>query len=157
MSNIQKLTIEQKSYIAGFLDGDGSIFAQIIRDKNVKYGFRIRVSIGFYQKKTKHWFILKLKKFLKYGYVRIRKDNISEYIITCSSGVHQILLFLKNFVILKKKNDDLVIKIIEKTRKINSKKEFIETCKLVDKVADLNYSKNRKITSSIVEESFKSI
>ena len=71
--------------------------------------------------------------------------------------MHQILLFLKNFVILKKKNADLVIKIIEKTRKINSKKEFIETCKLVDKVADLNYSKNRKITSSIVEESFKSI
>ena len=75
---MKKLTIEEKNYIAGFLDGDGSIFAQIIQGKNYKYNFRIRVSIGFYQHKSKHWFMLKLKKLLKFGVLRIRKDNVSE-------------------------------------------------------------------------------
>ena len=64
---MKKLTIEDKSYIAGFLDGDGSVFAQIVRGKDYKYQFRIRVSVGFYQRKDKHWFILKLKKLLGFG------------------------------------------------------------------------------------------
>ena len=155
MNNNIKLTNEKKSYIAGFLDGNGSIFAQIIKNPDLKYGFGIRVSIGFYQKKTKHWFILRLKKILKYGYVRINKDNVSEYVITSSGAVKQILLSLKNFVILKKKNVDLVLKIIEKKKKINSKEEFIELCELVDEVAELNYSKNRKITSKTVANFLK--
>ena len=103
MSSNQKLTEEEKSYIAGFLDGDGSIFAQIVKGKDYKYGFRIRVSIGFYQKKDKYWFLLKLKKLLKYGTTRIRKDNMAEYVITGSGPVKQILLLLEKFLVLKKK------------------------------------------------------
>ena len=149
---MKKLTIEEKNYIAGFLDGDGSIFAQIIQGKNYKYNFRIRVSIGFYQHKSKHWFMLKLAKLFKYGSLRIRKDNVSELVITGAGPVEQILLQLKNHLILKKKNANLVLKIIEKKRKVNSKDEFIEVCKLVDQVAELNYSKNRLVTSEIVIE-----
>ena len=149
---MKKLTIEDKNYIAGFLDGDGSIFAQIIPGSNYKYNFRIRVSIGFYQKKNKHWFMLKLRKLLKYGSLRIRKDDVSELVITGVGPVEQILSQLQNYLILKKKNANLVLKIIEKKRKVNSKDEFIEVCKLVDQVAELNYSKNRLVTSEIVIE-----
>ena len=154
---MKKLTLEEKNYIAGFLDGDGSIFAQIIRGKTYKYNFRIRVFIGFYQKKDKHWFMLKLKKLLKYGYLRIRKDAVSELVISGTGPVEQVLLQLKDALILKRNNANLVLKIIEKKRKINSKYEFIEVCKLVDQVAALNYSKNRLITSKIVIESLKGI
>lgn len=152
---MKKLTLEKKSYIAGFLDGDGSIFVQIIRAKDCKYGFRIRVSIGFYQKTEKHWFMLKLKKLLKYGYIRARKDNVSEYVITGTGAVKQVLLELKDFLELKKKQANLTLKIIEKKQKISSASEFIEVCKLVDQVAELNYSKSRKITSKVVIESLK--
>jgi len=38
------------AYIAGFLDGDGSIFFQIIPRKDYKQKFQIRSSIAFYQK-----------------------------------------------------------------------------------------------------------
>ena len=154
---MKKLTLEEKSYIAGFLDGDGSIFAQIVRGNNYTYNFRIRVSIGFYQKKDKHWFMLKLKKLLKYGSLRIRKDNVSELVISGTGPVEQVLLQLKDFLILKKNNASLVLKIIEKKRTVNSKKEFIEVCKLVDQVAALNYSKTRLITSKVVIDSFKRI
>ena len=150
---MKKLTVEEKSYIAGFLDGDGSIFAQIVQGSSYKYNYRIRVSIGFYQKKDKHWFMLKLKKLLKYGCIRIRKDGISELVITGVGPVEQVLLQLKDFLVLKKKNASLVLKIIEKKRKINSKREFIEVCKLVDQVAELNYSKTRSVTSKNVIES----
>merc|ERR1712146_628091 len=112
--NMKNLTIEDKCYIAGFLDGDGSIFAQIVRGKDYKYLFRIRVSIGFYQKKDKYWFILKLKKLLGYGYVRIRKDNVTEYVITGANPVERVLRALKNHVIIKKKNVNLMLEIIEK-------------------------------------------
>lgn len=155
MSRNQKLTKEEKSYIAGFLDGDGSIFAQIVKGKDYKYGFRIRVSIGFYQRKDKYWFLLKLKKLLKYGTTRIRKDNMAEYVITGSGPVEQTLLVLKEFVVLKKKNVNLVLKILEKKRNINSKQEFLELCQLVDSVAELNYSKKRKLTANLVSEYFK--
>lgn len=49
--NFKNLTELEKAYIAGFLDGDGSIIAQIIHDKTRKYKFYIRISIVFYQKK----------------------------------------------------------------------------------------------------------
>ena len=40
---------EEKSYIAGFLDGDGSIMAQLVKRKGYKLGFQVRTSIVFYQ------------------------------------------------------------------------------------------------------------
>ena len=43
-----------KAYIAGFLDGDGSIIAQIVKDDTRKLKFYIRISIVFYQKRTHH-------------------------------------------------------------------------------------------------------
>ena len=151
---MKKLSIEEKSYIAGFLDGDGSIFAQIVRGSSYKYNFRIRVSIGFYQKKNKHWFMLKLKKLLGgYGYLRIRKDGVSELVISGVGPVKLVLSQIKDFLILKKKNASLILKIIEKKKKVNSEIEFIEVCKLVDQVAELNYSKNRTITSEVVKKS----
>jgi hypothetical protein len=151
---MKKLTIEEKNYIAGFLDGDGSIFAQIVRGNDYKYGFRIRVFIGFYQKQNKHWFMLKLKKLLgNYGSLRIRSDGVSELVITGVGAVKHVLSQLKNSLILKKKNANLILEIIEKKRKVSSRDEFIEVCKLVDRVAELNYSKNRLITSETVQKS----
>jgi len=36
------------AYIAGFLDGDGSIFFQLVRRKDYIYGYQIRCSVAFY-------------------------------------------------------------------------------------------------------------
>lgn len=46
-----KVTLD---YLGGFLDGDGSIFAQIVRRKDYRMGFEIRCSVGFYQKSSGH-------------------------------------------------------------------------------------------------------
>ena len=36
------------AYIAGFLDGDGSIFFRLIRKKDYCLGFQVRTSVAFY-------------------------------------------------------------------------------------------------------------
>ena len=62
LKNITKLTEADLHYLAGFLDGDGSIMAQIVKGNSYKYGYSIRVTICFYQKTKRHWFLLKLRK-----------------------------------------------------------------------------------------------
>lgn len=49
-----QLTKEELNYIAGFIDGDGCILAQIVARKDYKFKFQIRVSIIMYQKTTRH-------------------------------------------------------------------------------------------------------
>lgn len=146
------LTEKERHYIAGFIDGDGSIFAQIVAGEAYKYKYRIRLSIGFYQHKKHRWFLLKLLKQLKCGSIRTKSDNVDEYIITASDPVKNLLLQIKDCLVIKKKQANLVLEIIEKKKKINSKESFIEVCKLTDKVAELNYSKKRTITASHVEK-----
>jgi hypothetical protein len=49
--NIKEIDL---AYIAGFLDADGSIISQIVKNETYKYGFIIRISIVFYQKSVNH-------------------------------------------------------------------------------------------------------
>ena len=149
---MKTLTAAERYYIAGFLDGDGSIFAQLVRGNGLKYKYRIRVSIGFYQNKRYRWFLIKLFKKFKCGSVRLRSDGICEYVITASDPIKTLLLQIKDCLLLKKKQANLILEILEKKTKIKSKGDFIETCKLVDKVAELNYSKKKTITAKSVEK-----
>ena len=147
---MKQLTTEERSYLAGFLDGDGSIFAQLVRGNDLKYKFRIRVSIGFYQNKRYSWFLTKLKKDLKCGSIRLKSDDVMEYIITGADPVKNLLFQLKDCLVLKKKQANLVLEILEKKKQIKSKSDFLEVCQLTDKVAELNYSKKRTITAKMV-------
>ncbi len=139
-----------KAYIAGFLDADGSIISQIVKAEKYKYGFSLRLSIVFYQKSDKHWFLMQLKDKLKYGTLRKRKDGISEYVIVSAEPVKYILKLLQPYLIIKKGLAKHVLKIIEYKKNINDKNEFIEVCKLVDETKNMTYSKKRSITSEEV-------
>ncbi len=146
------LTIEERHYLAGFLDADGSIFAQLVRGNDLKYKYRIRVSVGFYQNKRYNWFLKNLKKDLKCGSLRTKSDDVTEYIITGADPVKNLLLQLKDSLVLKKRQANLVLEILEQKKQIKSKADFIEVCRLTDKVALLNYSKKRTITAEEVEK-----
>ena len=149
---MKQLTTEERFYLSGFLDGDGSIFAQLVRGKDLKYQFRIRVSIGFYQNKRYSWFLTQLKKDLKCGSIRTKSDDVIEYVITGADPVKNLLLQLKDCLVLKKRQANLVLEILEKKQQIQSKEDFLEVCQLTDKVAKLNYSKKRTITAEVVEK-----
>ena len=141
------------SYIAGFLDGDGSIFFQIVPRKDYKQKFQIRTSIGFYQDSSNVRILEWLKDQIGSGYIRHRKTGISDYVIVEPKEVKRILTLLKPYVRLKIRHVELGLDIINKLENKKSDKDFLEICKLFDKFKDLNYSKKRKITYEIVSKS----
>jgi hypothetical protein len=149
------LTREDLAYIAGFLDGDGSILAQIVKGSAYKYKHRIRVSVVFYQKRRYHWFLIWLKNKLKMGNIRIKKDGMAEFVVLGNEPVRRFLMLLEPFLKIKRPLCKLVLNIIEDIQKIDSEASFIEVCKLVDKTAEYTYSKKRMITSLTVQESIK--
>ena len=147
---MKHLTPTERAYLAGFLDADGSLFAQLVRGKDLKYKFRIRVSIGFYQHQKYKWFLKRYQKEFKCGSIRERSDNMTEYIITANDPVKNLLFQIRDNLVLKKRQANLILEILEQKKHVRSKTDFIEVCRLTDKVAELNYSKKRTITADTV-------
>jgi hypothetical protein len=148
---------KEKSYIAGFLEGDGCFNAHIIRREDSRLRFQIRVSIIFFQKSNCHWFLIWLKKRLVYGAIRKRPDGISEYAIVGNQMVRNVLENLQSYLQLKKEQAKLVLDIINHLSKLQNPQTFIKLCELVDKLVFLNNSKKRLITSLVVRNELKNI
>ena len=141
------------AYIAGFLDGDGSIFFQIVPRPDYKQKFQIRTSIGFYQDTSNVRILEWFKEQIGSGYIRHRKTGISDYTIVESKVVKKLLTLLKPYVKLKKRHVELGLEIINLLENKKSNQDFLEICKLVDKFKDINYSKKRTITYETVIKS----
>jgi len=141
------------AYIAGFLDGDGSIFFQIVPRPDYKQKFQIRTSIGFYQDTSNVRILKWFKEQIGSGYIRHRKTGISDYTIVESKVVKKLLILLKPYVKLKKRHVELGLEIINRLENKKSNQDFLEICKLVDKFKDINYSKKRTITYETVIKS----
>jgi hypothetical protein len=84
-----------QAYIAGFLDGDGSLMMQIKKRTDGRQKYRFMLTICFYQdsrhEQPLHW----IRKELGIGYISKRNDNISELRI---NGYRQIREILKNLL-----------------------------------------------------------
>ena len=139
------------AYIAGFLDGDGSIFFQIIRKNDYCLGFQIRTSIAFYQKSENEHILVWLKDQFGSGYLRRRKTGISDYTIVEAREVQRILKLLQPHVRLKKEHVRLGLEILEGLSSKGEPTGLVSLSRLVDRFRDINYSKKRTITSSDVE------
>ncbi len=141
---------EELAYIAGFLDGDGCVMAQLVRRKDYIYGYQIRTSVVFYQKsrnqKILHW----LKSRLKIGYIRHRNDDMTEYTIVGLKEVAGVLKTLLPYLRLKQKLSEQVLKLIKAHPKKMTPEELVRLSTLVDNTAKFNYSKKRTNTSETV-------
>lgn len=144
------------AYIAGFLDGDGSIFFQLIRRKDYRLGFQIRTSLAFYQKTENEKILLWLKQQFSSGYIRRRKTGISDYTIVEPGEVQRILELLQPYVRLKEEHVRLSLEILGKFPLADDATELISLCRLVDRFQEINYSKKRTITSTVVADYLKS-
>jgi len=150
-----KISSTTKAYIAGFLDGDGCIMFQLVRRKDYVYGFQIRASIVFYQKTINRRQLEWLKSMLEYGYIRDRKDAMTEYIIVGFKSVMKVLKFLRPYIILKHEHVNTAF-IID--RIMNGKftiEKMVKAARFVDKYQQLNYSKKRTNTAEILEKFLK--
>jgi hypothetical protein len=100
-SNITNKTSEL-AYIAGFLDGDGSLMLQIKKRSDCQRGWRFMATICFYQdsrhEKPLYW----IKNRLGIGYISKRNDNITELRVNGYKQCDKILRSLYSFVRFKK-------------------------------------------------------
>ncbi len=135
-----------KAYIAGFLDGDGSIMFQLIERKGYIYGYQIRASVCFYQDSSHKDGLKWVKDKIGFGYIRDRNDGISDYTVVGYERVKWLLELVEPYVVFKVEHVKTALKLfnaISKNPKPTPNK-FLELAKMVDSFALLNYSKKKK-------------
>ena len=152
---MRKLTKEKAAYIAGFLDGDGSIHVRLKPNDTYRYGFKVAQNIVFYQSQKEQEFLERLRQTVGGGYVRRRNDGIAEYVIGDVGTMRDLISSVLPYLILKKRQAKLLVKIFEIKEKVKNKKDFLQLAKLIDEYQNLNYSKKRTVNSSQVAQSFK--
>ena len=90
------------AYIAGFLDGDGSLMLQLKKRKDGNVKYRFMATICFYQD-SRHLDDLEwIRSVFKIGYVSHRKDGISEVRINGYKSVQRILEQLIPYIRFKR-------------------------------------------------------
>lgn len=83
------------AYIAGFLDGDGSLMLQVKHRSDSKLGWRFMATVCFYQDTRHEAPLLWLRNKLGIGYLSRRRDGITEVRI---NGYEQISGILKKLL-----------------------------------------------------------
>ena len=134
----------QLAYIAGFLDGDGSLMMQI-KKRNDNDKARFMLTICMYQDTRHEEPLLWMRKKLGIGYISHRNDNITELRINGYKQTERILRQLRPFIRFKKIQAETILK----SSKILQKKKILESDykKLVDyiiRIQSENYVTKKK-------------
>jgi len=162
MKNPSGINSSTNAYISGFLDGDGSVFCSIVERSDYKAHYQIRFCITFHQKTSRLHFLMQIKHDLKYGVLRDRKDGVSELNIVGWQSVKNVLERLLPFLRVKRKQANLILKIIENLSDTKSSpSKFLQMCHWVDQVSALNDSplgaSTRRVTAKSVEEKYEKL
>lgn len=140
LKKIESLSLNEAAYLAGFIDGDGCINAQIVSRQDYILKYQIRVSVTFYQKKSRLWFMIGLHKKTRLGVIAERNDGMCTYTITGQDSVKIFLEKIYPFLTIKKKQAWYVLKIINLNSKKMSPSSFLKLCLIVDKFEKFNDS-----------------
>ena len=98
------------AYIAGFLDGDGSLMLQLKKRSDGALKFRFMATICFYQDTRHKEGLLWIRKQLGIGYLAKRNDGMSEIRVNGFAQVHDILIRLLPYLQFKKRQATMLIK-----------------------------------------------
>jgi hypothetical protein len=152
---MKTLSLEQASYLAGFIDADGSIIAQIVSRKDYVLRFQIRVGVTCIQKMSRIHHLRNFQSEIGAGTIRDRGDGVGEFAIVGYKNVSAFLKQIAPYLRMKKKQSNLVIRICEQLDQTKrDPQKFLELCVLADQVAALNDSKNRSNTAELVSTAF---
>ena len=140
------LSSEDAAYIAGFLDGDGCIMAQLIKRPGYRLGFQVRVSVVFFQHHSHNEILFWLKGRLGYGYIRHRGDGMSEYTIVGFNEVGEVVTSLLPHIRVKRGLAEAVLDIVSDSSRPMTASTLLLLSEKVDATARFNYSKRRTNT-----------
>ena len=136
------------AYIAGFLDGDGSIMLQLQRQDRGKEIFSVKTVICFYQDNRYREDIEWIQKILGCGYVYTRNDHICELRVEGFQRVFDVLMHLKPYLRLKRKQAELLIELIPKLQQKLLSKQDVGPW--IQRMRDLNYFSSQRNALEIV-------
>lgn len=146
---------EQAAYLAGFIDGDGSIVAQIVKKDDYVLRYQLRVLIMCVQKKRRSHYLKQIQKQLGAGVFRDRGDGMAEITFVGKLNVLELLAQIRPYLRIKRKQANLITRISEQLGQLqNDPVKFLELCALADRIAELNDSKARTNNVSMVRRSF---
>jgi len=146
------------AYIAGFLDGDGSLMLQVKKRKDGKLKRRFMATICFYQDSRHERTLSWIHKVLEIGYISRRNDGITELRINGVKQIKDILEKLMPFIKFKRKQAIALynaVKILDNNGLNNlSNKKLIKLIDYVLTIQKNNYVTKKKKTR---DELFKSL
>jgi hypothetical protein len=143
------IDLAELAYIAGFLDGDGSIMLQLKKRADSIRGVRFMATICLYQDSRHDTPLSWIRTRLKCGYVSKRNDGMTELRINGFSQVRETLGALQPYLRFKKKQAKLLIqacKMLEReTLRTMKPKNIRKVVDLLLLIQNENYlSKKRK-------------
>lgn len=138
------------AYIAGFLDGDGSVMLQIKKRKDGIIKFRFMATICFYQDTRHEKDLFWIRKILGIGYMSRRNDGMSELRINGFVSVIDILDLLRPFIRFKKIQVNSLIEacsiLTSKKFRLLDREQIIKLVDLILVIQRENYVTKKKKT-----------
>lgn len=107
-----ELSIAKRAYIAGFLDGDGSVYVRLKSNTTHRFKYQVAPAIVFFQSQ-KMEDMSKIQQMLNLGHMRKRNDGMLELTISKIDEIRTLIEIVNPFVFLKKKQIELLSKIIQ--------------------------------------------
>lgn len=129
-------------YIAGFFDGDGSIYVRAKPNPSYKYGYQIAPYITFFQSAQETKFP-ELMQLIGFGTMRLRKDGMYEFTVGKQDELREFLTVILPYLNLKKDQAILMLEILECKKQVQNAKDFAKLLEKIERFRDLNYSKKR--------------
>ncbi len=151
------MDVSTASYIAGFLDGDGSIHFQLVKQKEYRFGFYIRATVSLSQSTSARQGLEQIQTLLGGGgYIRDRGTGMSDLVITSRPLLLRILQEVEPYVIFKQVHVRRALAILPQLDRVRDPRVFLHLARQVDAFATLNYSKTKRISAADVEQHLRS-
>ena len=146
-NTVGSLLNTEKAYIAGFLDGDGSIMLQIKRRSDTDRGYRFMATVCLHQDsrhdKPLHW----IRKALRCGYLSKRNDGMTELRINGFTKVREVLETLQPYLRFKTLQAEAMVtacSVLEIGIRKLSKDELLQVVDLLLIIQRENYKSHHK-------------
>ena len=153
----KSLTVEhQNAYLAGLIDGDGSIYcllANRIKD-GYKFGFEIRPCASITQRPEKQHLLFHANSLTGgIGALRIRKDGMASLDFHGRDKVSSLVPRVKPYIYVNSRQARIILHVIEQMPYVrNDAQKFLNLCRIVDRISKENDGNNLKNTSETVRE-----
>jgi hypothetical protein len=173
LKQFNKLSIDDLRYLAGFVDGDGSIIMQIVT-RRTGLKFNLQGTLTFHQLQVRgNWFFPLIHDCLNhFGRIEQQSSGMGRLVISAQQEVSSVLILLFPFLVLKQRQAKYALDILLKLpdaipHNLRSRaaslptmdpKAFLALCRkalLRTRFEFLNDSKRRSVTSETVLASFK--